>query len=338
MITAAFLALMLVVTVACALNVISGLEGFGFIPRTPASATIFAVKNYLADAVLWTCALAMCLAIVAMALDRLRRGRVSGNPPQRRPVDGPVVVCLIAYNEEKAVQQMVQSFFNRPEVGIVIVVDNNSTDETSTLAKAAGAVVVHERRQGYGYACIRALREGLASGLPVVVLCEADGTYDADDLPKLLLYLEHGDMVVGTRTVPGLVHAQSQLDTFLSWLNQLGAKLLQLRYTCSAHMRFLGCARFTDLGCTYRAIRREALASIIDDLCVGGDHFSPHMLAVAIRHNLTVIEVPVTFWPRIGVSKGASGSVIRSFRVGLAMLREILMPSSPRRSAGGMSR
>lgn len=329
MLTAAVLAFLLLLAVTCALNVVTGLEGLGLLPPTPASSTIFAVKNYLADAVIWTFALAICLVVIAMAWDRLRRASPSGPLPWRRPVDGPVAVCLVAYNEERAIQQVVRAFLRRPEVGTVIVVDNNSTDQTAPLARAAGALVVHETHQGYGYACIRALKEGLASGLPVVALCEGDGTYGADDLPKLLLYLEHADIVVGTRTVPGLVHPQSQLDTLLSWLNQLGAKLLQLRYTCSAHLRYLGCARFSDLGCTYRVIRREALSAIIHDLCVGGDHFSPHMLALAIRHGLTVIEVPVTFWPRIGTSKGASGSLLRSLKAGILMAREILAPSRP---------
>jgi hypothetical protein len=95
--------------------------------------------------------------------------------------------------------------------------------------------------------------------------------------------------------------------------------------------QFLGQVRLSDLGCTFRAIRREALAQIIDDLKVGGDHFSPHMIMASLRRGQTLVEVPITFWPRVGVSKGASGSLPKATRVGLAMLWSILtFPAGPR--------
>lgn len=324
-----------VLAAACLINVATAAVGLRLAPPFPGYHELFMVKNYLADVILWTVATVIGITMLTMAHDRLQRQR-RGHPPRCEPVDPRVAVCLVAYNEEIAIRAVVEDFRRQPQVQQVVVVDNNSTDRTAAIAVDAGATVVHEPQQGYGYACIRALREGLATGLPVVVLCEADGTYRAQDLTKLLLYLEHADMVVGTRITPGLVHPSSQLDMLLSWLNQLGAKLLQLRYLCRQHLRYLGCARFSDLGCTYRAIRHDALQQIIDRLSVGGDHFSPHMLAIALRCGLTVIEAPVTFWPRVGVSKGASGSLARALRTGIAMLREIITPSqAPAHRRGG---
>ncbi|MFQ5879753.1 MAG: hypothetical protein ACE5IZ_06245, partial [Dehalococcoidia bacterium] len=114
------------------------------------------------------------------------------------------------------------------------------------------------------------------------------------------------------------------------WGNQLGAKLLQLRFW---EWRFLGKLRLSDLGCTFRAMRREALAEIIEDLTVGGNHFSPHMIMVSLRKGHTVVEVPVTFWPRVGVSKGAS-NLFKAMVIGLAMLWDILsFPRGQRRAS-----
>lgn len=311
------------VLAAASLNVVSGVTGLGLVPDFPGSEWFFVVKNYLADIILWSIVVVIASAAVLIVKERRKRALSARPfPSPRRPLqEGRIAVALIAYNEELAIGDVVSDFRRQPSVETVIVVDNNSRDQTAARASAAGAQVVREPNQGYGFACIRGLREALATGAEVIVLCEGDATYSGHDIAKLLPFLEEADLVVGNRVTPGLVHGNSQMDTFFVWGNQLGAKLLQLRFW---EWRFLGRLRLSDLGCTFRAIRREALAEIIDDLTVGGDHFSPHMIMAALRRRLTVVEVPVTFWPRVGVSKGASGSLSKAIRVGLAMLWHIL--------------
>jgi hypothetical protein len=181
--------------------------------------------------------------------------------------------------------------------------------------------VVKESLQGYGYACIRGLREALErTDADLIVLAEGDGTFSGHDIAKMLPFLEDADLVVGNRVTPGLIDSHSQMDTFFVWGNQLGAKFVQLRFW---DWRFLGKVRLSDLGCTFRAMRREALAEIIDELDVGGNHFSPHMLMVSLRKGHTIVEVPVTFWPRVGVSKGAN-SLPKAVGIGVAMFWHIL--------------
>lgn len=326
------------VLTAAGLNVVSGITGLSLVPDFPGSEWFFVVKNYLADIILW--GIVAVIAAAALFIARERREKALAARPfpcPRRPLQGGrIAVALIAYNEELAIGDVVSDFRRQPGVETVIVVDNNSRDQTAARASAAGAMVVQEANQGYGFACIRGLREALATGADVIVLCEGDATYSGHDIAKLLPFLEEADLVVGNRVTPGLVHGNSQMDSFFVWGNQLGAKLLQLRFW---EWRFLGKLRLSDLGCTFRAIRREALTAIIDDLTVGGDHFSPHMIMAALRRRLTVVEVPVTFWPRVGVSKGASGSLSKAIRVGLAMLWHILTfpigegRSSPRRAS-----
>lgn len=327
-----FLLLALVVVVAAALNIVSGAVGLGLLPEFYGSQWPFIIKNYLADAVLWILVAVIMACTLRMLRDRGNRVSLtsSAGGARRSVQDARIAVALIAYNEEMSISDVVADFGPQPAVETVIVVDNNSCDETAARAAAAGARVVREPNRGYGFACMRALREGLRTGTDIVVLCEGDGTYSAHDVGKLVPFLQDTDMVLGNRITPGLVHRSSQMDTFFVWGNQLGAKLLQLRFW---EWRFLGRLRLSDLGCTFRAIRREALAEIADELSVGGDHFSPHMIMVALSRGLSIVEVPVTFWPRVGVSKGASGNLRKATAVALAMLWHILTFPAGRRPA-----
>lgn len=233
-----------------------------------------------------------------------------------------IVVAMTAYNDEESIYQAVQEFTTQPDVKEVIVVDNNSEDHTKELALKAGARVVEEEKQGYGYACIRGLREALEfPKVNVVVLVEGDMTFAGKDLGKLVPYLDNVDMVLGTRTTQELTAEDSQLNWFYVWGNMFLAKMAQVKFLDIKHW---GRVRLTDVGCTMRAIRAEALKSILSELRVGGHHFSPHMLMVAISSGLKVVEVPVTFRKRWGVSKGAGSSKIKGFGIGLRMMWHIL--------------
>jgi glycosyltransferase involved in cell wall biosynthesis len=233
-----------------------------------------------------------------------------------------VVVAITAYNDAEATAQAVMDFRQRPAVVKVLVIDNNSTDETAVLATAAGATVVRETRQGYGYACIRGLAESLkVPEADVVVLVEGDGTFVAEDTDKFLAYVGDADLVVGNRVVRGLIDHDSQMDHFFTWGNMAVAMLLRLRFWDG---RFLGPAGLMDVGCTFRAIRRQALERILPDLLVGGNHFSLHMLLVAMARDLTVIEIPIRLRRRIGQSKGASQSIWKGLAVGLVMIWHIM--------------
>lgn len=233
-----------------------------------------------------------------------------------------VCVALTAYNDQDAIFPAVKEFISQENVVEVIVVDNNSRDKTSERAFNAGARVVHEKKQGYGNACIRGLKEALlCDDADVVVLAEGDMTFYGKDIWRMVTFLDDVDMVVGSRTHMSLVDPDSQLDWFYLWGNLFLAKALQFRFFT---LKFLGKSRFTDVGCTMRAIRREALQRIINKLEVGGHHFSPHMMLVALKQGLKVIEVPLSFRQRVGVSKGAGGNKKLAIKVGLNMLWHIL--------------
>ncbi len=241
-----------------------------------------------------------------------------------RPLDwrkAPIAVVLTAYNDQESIGPSVDEFIRQPGVNHVIVVDNNSRDRTSEVARQHGALVIEQPLQGYGYSCIAGMRHALEkTDAGVIVLCEGDMTFFGEDLAKFLPYTADCDLVIGTRNTRTLTREGSQMDWFTAWGNAFLALLIRLRYWDWA---FLGRVQITDVGCTFRAIRRDSLSRIIDKLTVGSMHFSPHMILVALRDYQAVTEVPIKFRQRVGESKGAGGSRTRAIKIGLAMLGSI---------------
>lgn len=228
--------------------------------------------------------------------------------------DSVVAVGMTAYNDELSIAAAARDFAAQERVASVTVVDNNSSDRTSEEAAAAGVAVVREGVQGYGACCMRALREAMKKG-EIICLVEGDCTFSGHDLKKMLAYIENADMVVGTRTTRELNTPDSQLNTSIRWGNVLMAKLLQVRFHA---------VRLTDVGCTFRVIRRAALEKIIDQLRVTGNHFSCEMILVALENNLMVIEIPVTLKKRVGESKGVGNNFFKAAATAIDMWKLIM--------------
>jgi glycosyltransferase involved in cell wall biosynthesis len=237
--------------------------------------------------------------------------------------DGRTVsVVFPAYNEEASIGEAVRAFLALDEVDEIVVVDNNSRDRTAELASAAGGRVVTETKQGYGHALQRGLAEATGD---LVVLAEPDGTFIAEDVRKLLAYVDNADLVLGTRTTRELVWAGANMGFMLRWGNWGVAKLLQVLFNTPS---------LSDCGCTMRLIHKPALERIRGDLTVGSSHFLPEMVILARLAGLTIIEVPVTYRPRRGESK-ITGSFKTSTEVGVNMVRLIVRyrVSGPQRTS-----
>jgi hypothetical protein len=121
-------------------------------------------------------------------------------------------------------------------------------------------------------------------------------------------------MVCGTRTTRELIWEQANMGWFLRIGNLMVAKLVQFLHDGPS---------LTDCGCTLRLIHKSALATIQDRLTVGGSHFLPEMVILALHHNLRVIEVPVNYRGRIGESK-ITGTLEGTLRTGFRMIGLIL--------------
>ena len=225
-----------------------------------------------------------------------------------------VSVVISTYNGAASLPGALESILDQDVDGVsyeVIVVDNNSRDRTAEEAMATRARVVRETAQGYGHALRRGLREATGD---LVIMAEPDGTFVGRDVMKLLAYADDFEMVCGTRTTRELIWRQANMGWFLRWGNWIVAKMIQVLY---------GGPSLTDCGCTLRLTHRTALDRILGDLTVGGSHFLPEMVIVALKRGIRVIEVPVNYRGRIGDSK-ITGTLKGTLRTGFRMIALIL--------------
>jgi glycosyltransferase involved in cell wall biosynthesis len=222
-----------------------------------------------------------------------------------------VSIVFPAYNEQDGIAAAVADFGGIEAVDEVVVVDNNSRDETALRARAAGARVVTESRQGYGHALRRGIAE--ADG-EYVVLAEPDGTFMGKDVLKLLSYADDFDLVLGTRTTRELIWHGANMGWQLRWGNWIVAKFLQVLF---------GGPSLSDCGCTLRLIRRAAAQRMLPRFTVGSSHFLPEMVCLALLDGARLVEVPVNYRRRVGESK-ITGSMRTTVRVGARMLALIV--------------
>ena len=225
-----------------------------------------------------------------------------------------VTVALTAYNDEDSIAEAVADFLGHPDVARVLVVSNNSSDATFERAQAAGAITFNEAAPGYGRCVFRCLTEAASfADTDHVVLCEGDLTFRADDIDKLLAYAPHGDVVNGTRTVEPLRQYQTQLTTFMYYGNLFVGKLLEAKH--------LGRSTITDVGTTYKLCRRDTLLALLPELDPSVNlEFNAHFLDRLLDCHFTLIECPITFHARVGVSKGGNINNLRGLKVGLRMI------------------
>lgn len=232
-----------------------------------------------------------------------------------------VTVVMPARNEEASIG-LVLDEIPRALVERVIVVDNGSSDRTAEVARAHGAIVVHEPRAGYGRACLTGIANA-GDATDVIVVLDADHSDYPEDLAALLAPIASGeaDMVIGSRVGDGVERGA------LPWNQRFGN-----RFACRLFLLLYG-ARFTDMG-PFRAIRRDALAGLaMRDPTYG---WNVEMQARALIAGLRVREVPVRYRRRIGKSK-ISGTVRGTIHAGTRIICTILMYYPAYRKTGRRS-
>lgn len=222
-----------------------------------------------------------------------------------------VSVVLPAYNEGQSIRSAVESFYATEVVDEVLVIDNNSTDDTAEQAAGTQARLVRETTQGYGAALTRGLSEAKGD---LIVLAEPDATFMGKDIFKLLAYSDDFEMVCGTRTTRELIWAEANMGWFLRIGNFVVAKLLEVLFnTCS----------LSDCGCTLRLVGRKSLDRFRHQLTVRGSHFLPEMVILGHLQGLSIIEIPVNYRGRAGTSK-ITGSFRGTLTTGFNMIALIL--------------
>lgn len=222
-----------------------------------------------------------------------------------------VSVILPTYNERRSIRAAIEEIEATGVVDEIIVVNNNAAEGTSEEVAATRAREVHEPIQGYGAAIQRGFREARGD---LIVVSEPDGTFRGQDVYKLLAYAQDFDVVYGSRTVRELIWEGANMGLFLKWGNYAVAKLMEILFNTTS---------LTDVGCTMRCVRREALERIQPHFTVTGSFFGPEMMVLTILMKMRMIQIPVNYTKRVGTSS-VTGDRWVAFRLGLRMIGLIL--------------
>ena len=215
-------------------------------------------------------------------------------------------VVIPAYNEEKSIAKVIADI-PKDTVNEVVVVNNNSSDKTRSVAEMAGATVIDEMRPGYGFACLKGI-DYLKQKGQTDILVFLDGDYS--DYPKQLpdvvepIVTGNVDLVIGSRALGNRENGSMTFpQVFGNWL---ATNLLKLFYR----------VEFTDLG-PFRAISFNKLLEMdMQDTTYG---WTVEMQVKAAKLKYRTTEVPVNYKRRIGVSK-VSGTIKGAVMAGYKIL------------------
>jgi len=217
-----------------------------------------------------------------------------------------IKVIIPAYNEEKAIANVIAEIPSIVEE--IIVISNNSTDQTEQVAKNAGATVLSENRKGYGYACLKGMDYISKLELKPDIVVFLDGDYS--DYPEELIQLidpirnQNIDFVIGARV--SKLRENGSMTPQQVFGNWLATFLMKVFFR----------AKFTDLG-PFRAIKYDKLLQLqMEDKTYG---WTVEMQLKVLKQKMTYIEIPVRYKNRIGVSK-VSGTVKGTIMAGIKII------------------
>jgi len=217
-----------------------------------------------------------------------------------------IKVIIPAYNEQDSIANVITEIPS--VVSEIIVVSNNSTDNTVSVAENAGATVLTETQKGYGYACLKGMEYIASQNEKPDIIVFLDGDYSdyPEELTKIIapILTNDIDLVIGAR-VPELREKDSVTpqQIFGNWL---ACFLMKLFFK----------ATFTDLG-PFRAIKYNKLLALnMTDKTYG---WTVEMQLKALKQQFSYVEVPVRYKKRIGVSK-VSGTIKGAIFAGVKIL------------------
>jgi len=221
-----------------------------------------------------------------------------------------IKVIIPAFNEEKAIGNVIKEIPNN--VDEVIVISNNSTDNTIEVARNAGATVLSESKKGYGYACLKGLDYISKQETKPDIVVFLDGDYS--DYPEELTQLinpiinKNFDFVIGARVAN--LREKGSMTPQQVFGNALATFLMKLFFN----------AKFTDLG-PFRAIKYNRLLQLqMEDKTYG---WTVEMQLKVLKQKMSYVEIPVRYKNRIGVSK-VSGTVKGTIMAGIKIISWII--------------
>ncbi len=217
-----------------------------------------------------------------------------------------VLVIIPTYQERENIERIVERVATSVPSAHVLVVDDGSPDGTGKIADELADAderihVLHRaEKNGLGAAYIAGFDWGLDAGYDVLVEMDADGSHAPEQLPRLLAALEHADLVLGSRYVPG--------GAVVNWPRRRAV----LSRGGNLYTRLALGLELRDATGGYRAFRRQVLEDI-DYAAVAsqGYCFQVDLARRASEAGFRVVEVPITFVERVRGESKMSGDIVR---------------------------
>jgi glycosyltransferase involved in cell wall biosynthesis len=216
---------------------------------------------------------------------------------QERLKSRKIAVLIPCLNEEQTIAKVIQDFRKELPEAAVYVYDNNSSDRTALIAKAAGARVFREKRQGKGFVVASMFEEVEAD---LYVLVDGDDTYPAANVHELLrpIMEERADMVVGNRLE---AFGEHSFRRFHLMGNKLVVGLVNLIFKC----------KLKDIMSGYRAFSRDFVRKV--PIVSRGFEVETEMTLQALHYDFVIAEVPVPYRKR----PQGSSSKLKTFSDGV---------------------
>jgi len=199
-----------------------------------------------------------------------------------------ISVIIPAFNEEASIGKVIKDIPSL--VHEIVVVDNNSTDSTSKVAKEFGATVLFEKQKGYGIACLTGIEYLKNKNIDILVFLDGDYSDYPEELTDLVepIIIDDFDFILGSRVLGekevGALPIQSQFGSIIAGF----------------FMNLFWKVKYTDLG-PFRAIKFDKLFALeMEDEWFG---WTIEMQIKAAYHKFKIKEIPVKYRNRIGKSK-----------------------------------
>jgi glycosyltransferase involved in cell wall biosynthesis len=219
-----------------------------------------------------------------------------------------IIVIIPAFNEAKSIDKVIAEI-PKDIVNEVIVVNNNSRDETSNVAQQAGATVIDQLKQGYGFACLKGIEYAKNKHPEIIVFLDADYSDYPEEMRDLIkpIIEQDFDMVIGSRALGNRQSgSMTPQQVFGNWL---ATRLLRLIYG----------VKYSDLG-PFRAIKFDKLLALnMQDTTYG---WTVEMQLKAAKLKMKTCEIPVNYRKRVGKSK-ISGTIKGTILAGYKIITTI---------------
>ena len=217
-----------------------------------------------------------------------------------------VLVIIPTFNERENLPRILDRLRAAVPTAHVLVVDDGSPDGTGAIADERAvaddmiAVLHRTEKNGLGPAYFAGFGWGLEHGFDVLIEMDADGSHAPEQLPRLLAALDHADLVIGSRYVPG--------GSVVNWPKRREI----LSKGGNLYSRLALGVSVKDITAGYRAYRAKVIRAIpLNEVASHGYCFQVDLAWRTILGGFRVVEVPITFTEReIGVSK-MSGNIVR---------------------------